>query len=350
MTFLKRRRNLFFLIIIGVLFFMLIFHIRKELISILSPFIWSIIFAYLLNPIVNFLETRKINRSLSILLTYLTLISIFIVIGWTIIPAIVDETKNLIHDLPYYTEQVEKFLLMIRKSTQAQLPVIFNNFIENSINSIEDSIINKIKSISYIVVNFFSGILNIVMIPVVTYYFLKDKEYFKKIMIELMPKKWRIKILEIAKDSDRVIGGFVRGKIIVAIFVGVFTALGLYLLNINYAVIIGVVTGIIDIIPYFGPVIAAIPAIIIAFFQHPIKAIWVIILFIIVQQIEGDVIGPKVIGSSVGLHPVAIIFSLLIGGTFFGVIGMILAVPVAGTVKVVGKHIVDYIATNDDNY
>ncbi len=350
MTFSKKKWQLLFLIIIGILFFILIFRIRGELMEILSPFIWSIIFAYLLNPLVNFLQEKKVNRSLAILITYLLLTGVFIVIGWAIIPVIIKETKNLMGDLPYYTEQVQDFLFMIRKSTETQLPGIFNDFIENSISSVESRIVNGVRSVSITIVDFFSGVLDIVMIPIVTYYFLKDKEYFNKIVIQLIPKKWRTKVIEMAKDSDRVIGGFIRGKIIVAIFVGVLTAFGLYLLNINYAIIIGIITGIIDIIPYFGPVIAAIPATMIAFFQNPIKVVWVIILFVIVQQIEGDVIGPKVIGSSVGLHPVAIIFSLLMGGTFFGVIGMIVAVPVAGTVKVIGKHIINYIATNDDNY
>lgn len=318
--------------------------------DVLSPFIWSIIFAYLLNPFVNFLQEKGVNRSLAILITYLLLTVVFFVIGWAIIPTIIKETKNLMGDLPYYTEQVQDFLFMIRKSTETQLPRIFNDFIENSISSIENRIVSGVRSVSIAVVDFFSGVLDIVMVPVVTYYFLKDKEYLKKITIQFIPKKWRTKVIEVAKDSDKVIGGFIRGKIIVATFVGLFTTFGLYLLNINYAMVIGIITGIIDIIPYFGPVIAAIPAVIIAFFQDSIKVVWVIILFVIVQQIEGDVIGPKVIGSSVGLHPVAIIFSLLMGGTFFGVIGMIVAVPIAGTVKVIGKHMIHSIATRDDNY
>lgn len=350
MLFSKKKWQLFSLIIIGILTFILLFHIREDLKNILSPLIWSIVVAYLLDPLVNFIQREKLKRSLAILIIYLIFIGIFIIIGWSIIPAIIKETKNLIGDMPYYTGQIQEFLLLIRQSGKSQLPKSINNLLENGITAVEDSIINGIKSAYFTVANFFSGILNIVIIPVIAYYLLKDKEYFIKLAVQFIPKKWRSKIIDVAKDSDKVIGGFIKGQIIVTAFVGIFTALGLYLLNINYAFTIGILTGIINIIPYFGPIIAAVPATIIAFFQGPIKVVWVIVLFFIVQQVEGDIIAPKIIGSNVGLHPVAIIFSLLIGGSFFGVVGMILAVPVAGTIRVVGKHIINYIITVNDNY
>lgn len=350
MQFPKKKKQLFLLILAGILFFMLLFHIRENLKSILSPFVWAIVVAYLLDPLVNFIQRERLKRSLAILIVYLLVIGMFIIIGWSIVPAIIEETKKLIIDIPYYAEQIEEFLLIVRESSESQLPGSVNSLLENSIATVEDLIINGIRNIYLSVVSFFSGILNIVVVPVVTYYFLKDKEYFTKLIIQFIPKRWRTKIIEVAKDSDKVIGGFIKGRIIIAIFVGIFTVLGLYLLGIDYAIIIGILTGIIDIIPYFGPVIAAIPAIIIAFFQSPIKVVWVIILLFIIQQVEGDIIAPKIMSSNVGLHPVIIIFSLLIGGTFFGIMGMILAIPATATIKVIGKHVINYIATSNDNY
>src|SRR5699024_1763953 len=146
---------------------------------------------------------------------------------------------------------------------------------------IEESLVNSVQNLSLAIVDFFSRILNIVMIPVITYYFLKDKEYFTNLLVRLIPKKWRSLLLEIGRDTDKVIGGFIRGRVIVAVFVGVFTGVGLSILDVNYALIIGIIAGILDIVPYFGPVIGAIPAVLIALLQEPIKAVWVTVLFVI---------------------------------------------------------------------
>ncbi len=350
MIFSKKKWRLIILWGISIILLIFLFRIRMELKSILSPFIVAMLFAYILNPLVNFIQNKKISsRFLSVILVYVILFSLIIIIGWSIIPALVVETRKLIIEIPNYTNQVQNIVLQFRESSLNQLPEGFSNVFDENIRRIEEVIINSFTSITEIIVNFFSRILNIVMIPVLTFYFLKDKDFFKGNLINLIPRRWKSKILEIAKDSDRVIGEFLRGRIIVAIFVGIFTAIGLKMLGINYAIVIGLVAGIVDIIPYFGPLIGAIPAVIIAFLQGPIKAIWVIALFFIVQQVEGDIIAPKVIGTSVGLHPVTIILVLLIGGTFFGIIGLILAVPVAAIMKVIVEHIIDYIATTNNH-
>ena len=122
---------------------------------------------------------------------------------------------------------------------------------------------------------------------------------------------------------------------------GVSTTIALALLKINFAFIIGMLAGLADIIPYFGPVIGIIPAVFFAILESPIKALWVIIIFTIIQQVENDIITPKVVGESVGIHPVTVMLSLIIGGRFFGILGMVLAIPVVAILKIIYSHFVE---------
>ncbi|MCR1897947.1 AI-2E family transporter [Irregularibacter muris] len=340
----KRRTwllGLFYVIVFLILYFLL--KIRAQLFSILSPFIIAIAFAYLLNPLVNFVQKKGVGRFYSVLLVYLLFIGLIVILGWSVIPTIVDETSKLVSDLPDYAEQVQKIVKNFRESSKNQLPESINNIINQNINRIEDIAIHSLQKISSIVINFFSRFLNIIIVPILAFYFLKDKDEFKRRITLLIPQKWRTEILEISTSVDKVLGSYIRGQILVATFVGGSTAIGLYLLDVKYALVIGLIAGIVDVIPYFGPVIGAVPAMIVAFIQQPIKALWVLILIAIIQQLESGIVSPKIIGSSVGLHPVAIILSLFIGGSFFGVVGMILAVPFTATIKVIGTHLMNYI-------
>lgn len=142
---------------------------------------------------------------------------------------------------------------------------------------------------------------------------------------------------------DKSISQFIRGRIIVGIFVGITTTIALFILNIDFAFSIGMLAGIADIIPYFGPVIGIIPAVFFALLEGPLKALWVIITFTTIQQIENNIITPKVVGESVGIHPVTVIISLILGGGFFGILGMILAIPVVAVVKILYSYIVEKV-------
>jgi len=145
--------------------------------------------------------------------------------------------------------------------------------------------------------------------------------------------------LELCSRVNKVVGRFVRGQLIVSVVVGGLVALGLSLLGVRYALFLGVLAGLFDIIPYFGPVLGAIPALVLAFLRDPLTALWTLLMFVAVQQLEGSVLSPKIVGEQVGLHPLTVIFSVLAGGELLGVTGMLLAVPAAATVKVTAGFI-----------
>ena len=337
---------IFLIILIAIIIYYLIkkYNILFETFKII---ISSVIFAYLINPIVNILEKKNIPRFWGVLIIYISFIAIISIISFVFVPNIIREFKNLIVDLPEYIngiyDYINKFYLKYAKNID-NLPPIFQGIKDaliDNIGNVENSIMNSIRRITDSMFSLFSRIITFVTIPILTFYFLKDKDYFKRKVFLAIPKQYRKDTVKIAKEIDRALSEFIRGRLIVAVFVGVSTTLALLLLRVNFAFLIGMLAGIADIIPYFGPVIGIIPAVFFALLESPIRALWVIIIFIIIQQVENDIITPKIIGESMGLHPVTVILSLIVGGGLFKIIGMLLAVPAIAVFKIIFTFLVD---------
>lgn len=159
----------------------------------------------------------------------------------------------------------------------------------------------------------------------------------------MVPEKYEDDVSRLFHEMDKVFNEFIRGRLIVGAFVGIATTIVLLILKVDFALLIGIFSGLMDIIPYFGPVLGIIPGVVFAFLQKPIKALWVIILFIVIQQIENNIISPKVVGESVGIHPITVILVLIIGGSMFGILGMLLAVPFAAIFKIVLLFVVEKV-------
>lgn len=343
------RRTIKF-VFLFVIFIVIIFSIIKghsKIGSILLLVFYSAILAYLLNPLVNLIEKRGIKRTPSILLVFLFLIGILILVVISIVPKIMVEFENLILVLPSYFSKIYDYFdhLHIKyfkhiDNLPPEFQAIKEVFLEN-LNSFQLYIINWIKDLINLSIKKFSKVISLFIVPILTFYFLKDKEFFKKKIVLLIPKDYRHNVLKISREVDDLLGKFIRGQLLVAAYVGAATSIVLLIIGIDFAIIIGLVAGIADIIPYFGPVIGILPAVIFALLESPIKAVWVIISFVIIQQLECNIIEPKIIGNSVGLHPIIIILSLIISGSYFGILGMLFAIPVTLIIKIVFKFIID---------
>lgn len=301
----------------------------------------SIIIAYVINPIVDFLEFKKIKRIYGTLLVYLAIIGTIYMIAVLIFPAIFNEVKNLIELLPEYSKDISTFMDNLYNNYYENienLPFGVNEIsdsIDGNISKIQDILIDGIRGSMDFLMSFFSKALNIFLVPIIVFYLVKDKDFFKKNIEMTIPKKYRTDIINLSKKIDWSLGNFIRGQFIVALFVGTFTAIGLLILGVNYALIIGLIAGITNIIPYFGPIIGGALGVSFALLESPMKAIWVLILFVVIQQIEGNILQPKIMGDKVGLHPLIIIIALLIGGSLMGILGMLLAIPIATTLKII---------------
>lgn len=311
----------------------------------------SLILAYLLNPLVNLLEKRKIKRTYGVLLVYIIVIAVITLLVITIVPNMVNEFKILGEDLPIYFNDLNDLFnkyYNIYTENMNNLPSEFTSIkdsIDQNISKIQGVMVNSIKMVTTLIFSLLTKIISIILIPVLTFYFIKDKEYFKKKIILLIPKAFRNDIIHISRQINDVLSSFIRGQLIVATFIGIATSLGLLFLKIKFGVIIGLLAGIFSIIPYFGPIIGIVPAVLFALLDKPIKILWVVILFTFIQQFEGDILSPKIVGNSVGLHPITVMISLLIGGSLMGMLGLLLAVPIVAILKIIVNSIIERISS-----
>lgn len=302
--------------------------------------IFSIILAYLFNPIINYLESKNINRLWGVLLLYLIIVMIVLIFAFLVIPRSSREIKRLMVDFPYYLDKASgliDFLYNEYYSTMGDLPPIFQGVqqvIMENIVGLESMIVNGLKTFMGGIINTFSKVVSLVLTPILTLYFLVDKDYFKERFLNIIPKKYKNDFMELSRDIDNSLSKFVRGKIIMAAYVGFATTLVLLILGVEFAIVIGFITGFADVIPYIGPFLGFVPAVFFAFLSSPIKALWLSIIFLLIQWSENNILAPKIIGDTTGIHPIIILLSIIVGGGIFGVMGMILGVPVVAVLLI----------------
>lgn len=342
----KKYKIVILLSIVLIILVILIYVLRNIIISILIPILWAIVLAYIINPLVNKMEKFKISRLWSVIIIYIGIILLFFVFSITIIPRITGEIKGLAETLPAYTNEIIEFFNKIYIKYLDSISNLPREFIgvefafSEYLNRIEIYIIDLFKNITEKGLNVFSNLVGIVLVPIYTFYFLKDTSYFRRKILKAVPKVIREDVINISKDINKLLNNFIRGQLIVAALVGILSTMALLILKIEFALLIGAIAGIANVIPYFGPIIGAVPGVAIALLDEPIKAIWVIVAFFTIQQIESAILQPKIVGDSVGLHPVFVILSLLIGGDLLGIAGLLFAVPIAASIRVVLNHIV----------
>lgn len=317
---------------------------------VLSAAIVSAILAYVLNPLVDKLERRGNNRIASVAMVYVT---IFVVIGIlliVVVPKTTMEIRNLALELPAYADSLSNTVSGIFED----LPLLTGNPVYETIS---DSIYSSFESITedlmvwvrnsasritviitHFVQNFISVILTLILVLIMTFYFLLDKRLYTSKIQNLIPESLKSDISYLSTKINTVLSEFIRGRITLAVFVGIFTTILLLILRIDFAIVIGIITCIADIIPYIGPLLGFVPAFLFALIESPIKALIVAIFYVLIQWAENNVLAPKIIGDSMGLNPLFIFLSIIIGGGIFGVWGMVVSVPLAA----IGLILIDF--------
>ncbi len=323
-------------VLLGLLCIFVLYNIFKKY-TIVSDtaftIILSAIIAYLFNPIIDYFESKNIKRVYGVLILYLSILVIIFILAFLVVPKSGRELKRLATDMPKYIENISAMIdIYYTKytSTMGDLPDIFQGIQEilrENLIVIENIVVNGLKNFFSVIMNVFSKVVSIVLTPILTFYFLVDKDYFTKKIKKLIPRRHREKGLELTREIDGVLSKFVRGKLILASYVGIVTSIFLLIMGVDFAIFIGFITGIADIVPYIGPFIGFIPAFFFALLVSPIKALWVSIFFVLIQWVENNILAPKIIGDTIGMHPMVILLSIIIGGGVFGILGMILAIP-----------------------
>lgn len=308
--------------VIFIILILLFLYLIREVIVI---FLFALIIASAIAPAVNFLQKIKIPRVIGALIVYIVVIGILGFLISLIVPSIANDMKELSSDLPGYIDSLsEKFESVKRTASRYHVFIDqVQEYLKNIGNFLSASdMFSRIRSL-------FGGIFSFFVALVLSFYLSVQKRGVEHIIGSIVPSEHRDYILNLWERSQRKLGRWLQGQLFLGLIVGALVYIGLAFLNIRFALLLAILAGILEIFPYVGPVIAAIPAIILAFLQTPILGLWVFVLYVVVQQLENYLIVPLVIGKIVKLNPVAVILALLIGARLGGVPGMILAVPIA---------------------
>ncbi|WMJ81075.1 AI-2E family transporter [Clostridium sp. MB40-C1] len=312
------------------------------LLSILTPFFWAFGIAYLLNPLMVHLEKRfKLKRGISLLIVYAVVIG-FITLSVTIIsPTIASNIGDLANNIPEYAIKTEAWIRTniqkLNLNNNKDIISWINNLLSTSSGKLTEILNTGVNTIFTKAVSFTSSFLKMIFGFIISVYILNDKELFKNTIKRFLYAAFNTKSVDnfliFTDEVNRLFSQYIIGKFIDSLIIGILCAIGLTILKAPYALLISIIVGITNMIPYFGPFIGMIPAVIITVFFSPIKALEVLIFIIILQQFDGWFLGPKILGDKVGLNPFLIILAITIGGGTFGVLGMFLGVPVMAVIK-----------------
>jgi len=324
-----------------LLFLSLLFLYRVRVI--LSPFLFAALVAYIAYPLVQVFERRQVPRPMAIILVYLIFA---VIVGITVsflIPQLAAEVAEILETIPDQTEMLADGLNLWRSLDNISVPEVLQTGLDLLVGRVQHLLERLAQRIADLLVGMVSQIVSLLIAPILAYYLLRDLEVIKRRSLMLIPKQYRLTVYKFCKETNRVLNGFIRGQLVNALLVGLLIAAGLALLGIKFALFIGFLAGIFNIIPYFGPVIGFIPASLFALAKSPLTVLWVLGLFVLVNQLEANVISPKIIGERVGLHPLAVIFAIFAGGELMGIVGMLIAVPAAAIVRIVFAYVLERV-------
>ncbi|WP_374724635.1 AI-2E family transporter [Calidifontibacillus erzurumensis] len=312
------------------------------LVSIFIPLFISSFITYLLLPIVEGLHRRGIPRTAAILGIY---IIFFGGIGfglYKLYPQIIKQLKDLNENLPALMNTYRYWIETIDARTE-HFPEEIHARIEKGLSTVEQSANEFITNVLKFLWGLLNSLILFALVPLIVFYMLKDIDVFKKTIWYITPRKWRRPGIELLKEIDESLGNYIRGQLFVSIIIGIVATFSLWLVGMSYPLILGTIIGITNIIPYFGPIIGAIPSIIVASTISIKMVIIVAIIVFCLQFIEGNILSPLIVGKSLHMHPVVIIVVLLAGEEVGGMIGLILAVPIIAVLRVVLTYLKRYM-------
>ena len=301
--------------------------------SIITPIIVAYVFYYMLNPLVNFFS-KKISRfSASLLAILVGVITVLIVIIG-VVPIIVEQTQNLITALPRYIEIVKGYLEEYSDNAYVQVVVEYVNTNLN-VSKISQRLISIATSIAQGVVSSISSTASVLItMPFVLFFLLKDASQFNKFVISLLPKKFEKPVAETIDEIDDKVGSYIQGQMLVSLCIGVMLFIGYNVIGLHYAFSLATIAAFLSIVPYLGPAIAITPAMLVAASTSWVMVVKMLVVWGIVQFLEGNIISPNIMGRSMNMHPLTVIFVILIGVNISGVVGAILGIPVYSILKV----------------
>jgi predicted PurR-regulated permease PerM len=319
--------------------------------QVLLPYILGLVLAYLLLPVVNWIDRHmpgrlhkwRVARPLSIILTYLVLILVVAGIVAFFVPVVLEQARILIERWPGLVGQVQDwgtrglgwYTENIPSEWRETIETNLRNLLDDALGAIRTGVVATLTTV-FSTMSFFLGL---VVIPFWLFYILQDEQQVKQGVLQAFPEQLRDDVRFLARLIDDVLSAYIRGQLLLVLFVGGLATLALLIIGVPFAIVLGVIAGIFEVLPYIGPILGAIPAVLVALLTDPVSAIWVIAAFTGIQQIENLILVPRISGESVKLHPALVMVVLVVGNELAGLLGMLIAVPVAAVLRDVFKYL-----------
>ncbi|NQP65430.1 AI-2E family transporter [Streptococcus suis] len=322
---------------------------------ILLPMLLTGLLYYLLNPIVDWLEKRKVSRTIGISIVFV-LIGLLLVWGLAVaIPNIQEQVVSFVQNLP---ANIQKLELQLTSLLQDKRFEQFRPTALQAINQVNDQIISFAQRFSSSAVNWASHLIStasqiivaVLIMPFILFYLLRDGKGLNAYITQYLPTKWRAPIGTVLSDVNSQLSNYVRGQVTVAMIVALMFSIMFSIIGLSYPVTLGILAGFLNLIPYLGSFLAMIPAVILGLIAGPFMLVKVLIVFMIEQTIEGRFVTPLIIGSSLNIHPITILFVLLTSGQMFGVLGVLLGIPIYASIKVLVKAAFEWYKVYSELY
>ena len=311
---------------------------------IFPPLVLGIAIIYILNPFVSWLERNHIPRFIGSVLAYLILVAIFVLASFLVVPVLVEQGQDLADRFPDLVEDAQDEIARIADnlglSVDIHLPTSqeVSDWFSDPDN--QDLIRSQLGTVADLTLNVFQAVLIALVAPVVAFYLLLDLPSVSERFRNLIPHYWRDEAVHVFAQLSTAVGGFVRGQLVVAFIVGVMTSVGFWIIDLPFWLLIGMISGFFNIIPFVGPWVAGGLGVLAGLTSgDPTKALWAALVALIVQQIDNNFVSPVVLRATVRLHPATVLLSLFAGGAVGGLFGVLIAVPTVAVIKIVSGHL-----------
>jgi predicted PurR-regulated permease PerM len=349
----SKRNRLILVAVITIILLWVFYTARKALL----PFIAGFLIGYVILPLVNFLDThmvvalrsRKLSRALSILIVYLMVVLVIAVIVAFLIPILSEQVQTLEYNMPYLISHATNLLRDWLEEYQGSLPIdvdlpidlerIISDNLTRLSTELGQTVQGGVKQTITVVTNTITFILGIVLIPIWLFYVLLDETKARRTSLALVPRANRPDARNIYTIVDNVLGSYFRGQFLLGASIGITATISLVIIGVEPALLLGIMAGILEFLPYIGPLVTLLVAGFIALIQSPIQALWTVVAFLIIQQLESNLLAPQVTSNSVRLHPAIVIFAIVVGNEIAGIWGMLLIVPITA----VSRDVIRYL-------
>ena len=316
----------------------------------LFPFFLGGLLAYLLIPLIRLLERimpwrrrwPRATRFIAINVVYLVGLMLIVAFLATVIPLAVEETGHFIEGIPDLYNSARETLESLNDEYTRRVPENVRAEIQRSMEGVSEVVVAAARGVlartAAGVQHTLSIVIGLAIMPIFLFYLLRDQEELSESFFSILNPSLRRHVRNILAIADRTVGAYLRGQLVLGVFVGVFVFAGLMAMGIPFAVLLGIISGVTELLPVVGPILGAIPGLLVTLATSPEKFFWVLLLYVAVQQVENAVLVPRIQGQAVHLHPAVVMVVLIVGSEVAGIWGMIVAVPLAGVAKDVFRY------------